>query len=51
MKHTPLYERHTRAASAVIDLKGFARAMHYRGHVAESKATHDDQWPNARRVT
>lgn len=39
MKHTPLYDRHMRDASAVINLKGFARAMHYRGHVAEHMAT------------
>jgi len=41
MKHTPLHERHVRDASAVINLKGFARAMHYRGHVAEHKATRE----------
>jgi aminomethyltransferase len=41
MKHTPLYERHMRDASAVINLKGFARAMHYRGHIAEHKATRE----------
>ena len=39
MKHTPLYARHMRAASAVINLKGVARAMHYRGHLAEHQAT------------
>lgn len=39
MKHTPLYDRHVRDASVVINLKGFARAMHYRGHVAEHLAT------------
>ncbi len=38
MKHTPLYERHVRDASAVINLKGYARAMHYGGHVAEHRA-------------
>jgi aminomethyltransferase len=41
MQHTPLYARHMRDASAVINLKGFARAMHYRGHVAEHKATRE----------
>ena len=41
MKHTPLYERHVRDASAVINLKGFARAMHYGGHVAEHRATRE----------
>ncbi len=41
MKHTPLYDRHMRDASAVINLKGFARAMHYRGHIAEHKATRE----------
>ena len=41
MKHTPLYERHVRDASSVINLKGFARAMHYRGHVAEHRATRE----------
>ena len=39
MKRTPLYERHVRDASAVINLKGYARAMHYRGHAAEHRAT------------
>ena len=39
MQRTPLYEQHVRDASAVINLKGFARAMHYRGHAAEHKAT------------
>lgn len=41
MKHTPLYERHVRDASAVINLKGFARAMHYGGHIAEHRATRE----------
>ena len=41
MKRTPLYERHVRDASAVINLKGFARAMHYRGHAAEHRATRE----------
>jgi aminomethyltransferase len=41
MKHTPLYDRHARDASKVINLKGFARAMHYRGHVAEHRATRE----------
>ena len=37
MKHTPLYDQHIRDASVVINLKGFARAMQYRGHVAEHR--------------
>ena len=41
MKHTPLFDQHVRAASAVINLKGFARAMQYRGHVAEHRATRE----------
>ena len=41
MKHTPLYERHVRDASAVINLKGYARAMHYGGHVFEHRATRE----------
>lgn len=41
MKHTPLYARHMRDASAVINLKGVARAMHYRGHVVEHQATRE----------
>jgi aminomethyltransferase len=41
MKHTPLYDRHMRDASTVINLKGVARAMHTRGHVAEHKATRE----------
>jgi aminomethyltransferase len=41
MKHTPLYEQHVRDASAVINLKGFARALQYRGHVAEHRATRE----------
>ncbi|MGH8130790.1 MAG: glycine cleavage system aminomethyltransferase GcvT, partial [Steroidobacteraceae bacterium] len=41
MKHTPLYERHLRDASALINLKGFARAMQYRGHAAEHRATRE----------
>ena len=39
MKHTPLFVQHVRDASAVINLKGFARAMQYHGHVAEHRAT------------
>ena len=39
MKHTPLFDRHMRDASQVINLKNFARAMHYAGHVAEHLAT------------
>jgi aminomethyltransferase len=41
MKYTPLYERHARDASTVINLKGFARAMHYRGHAVEHRATRE----------
>ena len=41
MKHTPLYEQHVRDASTVINLKGFARAMQYRGHAAEHRATRE----------
>jgi aminomethyltransferase len=41
MKHTPLFERHMREASTVINLKGYARAMHYGGHVAEHRATRE----------
>ncbi len=41
MKHTPLFDQHVRDASAVINLKGFARAMQYRGHVAEHRATRE----------
>ncbi|HEV8097424.1 MAG TPA: glycine cleavage system aminomethyltransferase GcvT [Burkholderiales bacterium] len=41
MKHTPLYDQHVRDASTVINLKGFARAMQYRGHVAEHRATRE----------
>ena len=41
MRHTPLFERHMRDASMVINLKGFARAMHYRGHIAEHRATRE----------
>ena len=39
MKRTPLYEQHVRDASSVINLKGFARAMQYQGHVVEHRAT------------
>jgi aminomethyltransferase len=39
VKRTPFFDQHVRDASVVINLKGFARAMHYRGHVAEHKAT------------
>ncbi len=39
MKHTPLYDCHVRDASAIINLKDFARAMHYCGHLAEHLAT------------
>ena len=41
MKHTPLYDQHIRDASAVINLKGFARAMEYSGHLAEHRATRE----------
>jgi aminomethyltransferase len=41
MKRTPLYEQHVRDASAVINLKGFARAMQYAGHVREHRATRE----------
>lgn len=41
VKHTPFFDQHVRDASVVINLKGFARAMHYRGHVAEHKATRE----------
>ena len=41
MKQTPLFNQHVRDASAVINLKGFARAMQYRGHVAEHRATRE----------
>ncbi len=41
MKHTPLYEQHLRDASTVINLKGFARAMHYSGHAAEHRAVRE----------
>ena len=41
MKRTPLYDQHVRDASMVINLKGFARAMQYAGHVAEHRATRE----------
>ena len=41
MKHTPLFDQHVRDASAVINLKGFARAMQYRGHVMEHRSTRE----------
>ena len=41
MKRTPLFDQHVSDASTIINLKGFARAMHYRGHVAEHKATRE----------
>ena len=41
MKRTPLYDQHVRDASAVINLKGFARAMQYVGHVQEHRATRE----------
>jgi aminomethyltransferase len=36
-----LYDQHIRDASAVINLKGFARAMQYSGHLAEHRATRE----------
>jgi aminomethyltransferase len=41
MKHTPLYDAHIRDAASVINLKGFARAMQYRGHAVEHRATRE----------
>src|SRR6185295_1230933 len=41
MKHTPLYNQHMRDASVVINLKGFARAMEYCGHLKEHRATRE----------
>ncbi len=41
MKHTPLYSQHIRDASVVINLKGFARAMEYCGHLKEHRATRE----------
>lgn len=41
MKHTPLYPCHVRDATTVINLKGVARAMDYRGHLAEHRATRE----------
>jgi glycine cleavage system T protein (aminomethyltransferase) len=41
MKHTPLYSQHMRDASVVINLKGFARAMEYCGHLKEHRATRE----------
>jgi aminomethyltransferase len=41
VKRTPLFDQHVGDASTIINLKGFARAMHYRGHVAEHKATRE----------
>lgn len=41
MKHTPLFDQHVRDASAVINLKGFARAMQYAGHALEHRATRE----------
>lgn len=41
MKHTPLYDQHLRDASVVINLKGFARAMEYSGHLKEHRATRE----------
>src|SRR5215218_9627387 len=41
MKHTPLYEQHVRDGAEIINLKGVARAMHYRGHVSEHHAVRE----------
>ena len=41
MKRTPFYDQHQRDASTVINLKGFARAMHYGGHALEHRATRE----------
>ena len=41
MKYTPLYEQHARDAATVINLKGFARAMEYRGHAVEHRAVRE----------
>ena len=41
MKHTPIFAQHVRDATTVINLKGVARAMHYRGHIAEHRATRE----------
>ena len=41
MKHTPLFDRHARDASMLINLKGVARPLEYRGHMAEHRATRE----------
>lgn len=41
MKHTPLFAQHLRDASLVINLKGFARAMEYAGHLVEHRAVRE----------
>lgn len=41
MRYTPLYAKHARDASTVINLKGFARAMEYRGHLVEHRAVRE----------
>ena len=49
MKRTPLYDQHVRDASAVINLKGFARAMQYVGHVRRASRDTRERQP-VRRV-
>ena len=41
MKHTPIFAQHIRDATTVINLKGVARALHYRGHIVEHRATRE----------
>ncbi|HEV8437465.1 MAG TPA: glycine cleavage system aminomethyltransferase GcvT [Methylomirabilota bacterium] len=41
MRHTPLFDRHVRDASVAINLKGFARGMHYGGHIVEHRAVRE----------
>lgn len=41
MKHTPMYPCHVRDATTVINLKGVARAMDYRSHLTEHRATRE----------
>lgn len=41
MKRTPFFDQHVRDATTVLNLKGFARALHYLGHVVEHKATRE----------
>ena len=49
MKRTPLYDQHVRDASTVINLKGFARAMQYVGHVRRASGDAREREP-VRRV-